>query len=216
VDQHNLFVTATGEWNLLPDEALDFLFEDHPLPSWIYDVATLGFLRVNRAAIEQYGYSREEFLGMGLPDIRPTEDIEALRRNISSEHGVLQDSPVWRHQRRDKSFLSEREGHRVTVVSDGRAALTALEQGHFDLVLMDVQMPVMDGLQATCAIRGKEGLHGKRLPIVALTAHAMRGDEEALISAGIDAYVPKPVCAQRLFNTIAEVLSGSRQPSPRS
>jgi CheY-like chemotaxis protein len=126
---------------------------------------------------------------------------------------VAEDNPI---NQLVTSRLLEREGHHVTVVSDGRAVLTALDQGHFDLVLMDVQMPVMDGVQATCAIREKEGVHGKRLPIVALTAHALRGDEEALISAGVDAYVPKPVCAQRLFNTIAEVLSASRQPPPRS
>jgi PAS domain S-box-containing protein len=126
---------------------------------------------------------------------------------------VAEDNPI---NQLVTSRLLEREGHHVTVASDGRAVLADLEQGHFDLVLMDVQMPVMDGLQATRAIRAKEGAMGKRLPIIALTAHAMRGDEEALISAGIDAYVPKPVCAQQLFKTIAEVLSRAEDVSGRT
>ena len=104
------------------------------------------------------------------------------------------------------SRLLEKRGHRVTVVPDGSAAIALLAESCFDLVLMDVRMPVMDGLEATRAIRAGEN-SGRRLPIVALTAHAMSGDEAALLHAGMDAYVPKPVCAERLFAVIGEVIS---------
>ena len=103
------------------------------------------------------------------------------------------------------SRLLEKRGHRVTVVPDGCAALAALRDAEFDLVLMDVQMPVMDGLEATRAIRAAE-TGATRLPIIALTAHAIRGDEETLLDAGMDAYVPKPVCAERLFAVVADVV----------
>jgi two-component system sensor histidine kinase/response regulator len=102
----------------------------------------------------------------------------------------------------------------VTVVPDGRAALGALEQGHFDLVLMDVQMPVMDGLEAARAIRAQED-PGQHIPIVALTAHAMSGNEPLLREAGMDGYVAKPVCADRLLRVIAECCaSGTRRCEP--
>jgi CheY-like chemotaxis protein len=101
------------------------------------------------------------------------------------------------------SKLLENRGHSVTVVADGQAAVAAVLRGGYDLVLMDVQMPVMDGIAATRAIREKEKGGMRRMPIVALTAHAMRGDENALLEAGMDAYVSKPVSADRLFAAIA-------------
>ncbi len=74
--------------------------------------------------------------------------------------------------------------------------------GKYDLVLMDVQMPLMDGLEATRAIREKEGRRGGHIPIVAITAYALRKDEEQCLAAGMDAYVSKPVDFKKLFNTI--------------
>ncbi len=84
-------------------------------------------------------------------------------------------------------------GHQVTVVGDGQQAVDALEQTDFDLVLMDVQMPVMDGLEATRSIREAEVLSGRHIPIIAMTAHAMKGDRETCIEAGMDDYIPKPI-----------------------
>jgi CheY-like chemotaxis protein len=104
--------------------------------------------------------------------------------------------------------LLERKGHRVTVVADGKEALAALEQGGFDLVLMDVQMPEMDGLEATAHIRAREATCGGHIPIVAMTAHAMKGDRERCLAAGFDAYVPKPVRAQELFDALEAAVSG--------
>jgi CheY-like chemotaxis protein len=89
------------------------------------------------------------------------------------------------------------------VVGSGRAALKALEAERFDLVLMDVQMPDMDGLEATSAIREQERGTKKHLPIIAMTAHAMNGDRERCLEAGMDAYVTKPVDAQKLLAAIA-------------
>jgi CheY-like chemotaxis protein len=94
--------------------------------------------------------------------------------------------------------LLEKRGHRVMVAANGREALEALEKEAFDLVLMDVQMPEVDGLEATAAIREKEKASGAHLPIIALTAHAMKGDRERCLDAGMDGYLPKPIRAQDL------------------
>jgi CheY-like chemotaxis protein/HPt (histidine-containing phosphotransfer) domain-containing protein len=106
--------------------------------------------------------------------------------------------------------LLEKRGHTVVAVENGVETLTALEaQGEipFDLVLMDLQMPKMDGFEATAAIRNKEPESKKHLPIIALTAHAMKGDREACLAAGMDGYVAKPLKADELFATIKEVIA---------
>jgi len=94
--------------------------------------------------------------------------------------------------------LLEKRGHGVTVAGNGKEALTALEKDSFDLVLMDVQMPEMDGFEATAAIRGLEKLSGNHLPIIAMTAHAMAGDRERCLQAGMDDYISKPIRPQEL------------------
>jgi signal transduction histidine kinase/ActR/RegA family two-component response regulator len=98
--------------------------------------------------------------------------------------------------------LLEKQGHRVTVVDNGLAALAMLAQQSFDLVLMDVQMPEMDGLETTAAIRAQEQGTGKHLPIIALTSHAMQGDQERCFAAGVDAYVSKPMKVDELYAAI--------------
>jgi PAS domain S-box-containing protein len=104
--------------------------------------------------------------------------------------------------------LLEKYGHTVVEAVDGRQALAALEHESFDVVLMDVQMPVMDGFAATAAIRDREQGTGLRLPIVALTAHAMQGDRERCLEAGMDAYVTKPIKPVELLGAIAELVPG--------
>jgi CheY-like chemotaxis protein len=102
--------------------------------------------------------------------------------------------------------LMQNHGHRVIVANNGREALAAIETNEFDLVLMDVQMPIVDGISATKAIREREKSTKTRLPIIALTAHAMKGDRELCLSAGMDGYVTKPVRAGELFRAIESLL----------
>jgi two-component system, sensor histidine kinase and response regulator len=102
--------------------------------------------------------------------------------------------------------LLEKHGHTTLVANTGQEVLTALRQQPFDLVLMDVQMPEMDGLEATAAIREQERQQGGHLPIIALTAHAIKGDQERCLAAGMDGYVSKPINAQTLSRAISCVL----------
>jgi two-component system sensor histidine kinase/response regulator len=102
--------------------------------------------------------------------------------------------------------LLEGAGHAVTVAGDGRQAVDLWSSGEFDLILMDVQMPEMDGLDATREIRGKESAAARRIPIIAMTANAMAGDRETCIDAGMDGYVAKPVKKDALFAEIERVL----------
>jgi two-component system, sensor histidine kinase and response regulator len=110
--------------------------------------------------------------------------------------------------------LLEKQGHTVVVVGDGQAALTALTQHAFDLALMDVQMPKMDGLAATVAIRAREQASGGHLPIVAMTAHAMKGDRERCLAAGMDGYVAKPITRDALDTVLNQVLGRPSLPTP--
>jgi len=103
--------------------------------------------------------------------------------------------------------LLEKHGHSVKVASNGREAISALEGETFDLVLMDVQMPEMDGISATLAIRERERGTGNHLPIIAVTAHAMKGDQERCIQAGMDGYITKPIKVAELIATIEQVMS---------
>ncbi|WP_179043282.1 response regulator [Sphingobium lactosutens] len=98
--------------------------------------------------------------------------------------------------------LLEKRGHKVKVVGNGAQAIEALAQEHFDVVLMDVQMPEMDGFQATTFIREKERLQGGHMPIVAMTAHAMRGDRERCLEAGMDDYISKPLRADDFYEVV--------------
>jgi CheY-like chemotaxis protein len=95
--------------------------------------------------------------------------------------------------------LLERRGHQVTVAATGREAVAAVERERFDLVLMDVQMPEMDGFEATATIRQAEAGTGGHLPIFAMTARAMKGDEERCRLAGMDGYLPKPIRSADLY-----------------
>ena len=99
----------------------------------------------------------------------------------------------------------EKLGHKVQVVNNGRDALGRSQAEEFDLILMDVQMPEMDGLEATTAIRAVEASTGKHVPIVAMTAHAMKGDREKCLSAGMDGYLSKPIRIDELKQAMSEV-----------
>ena len=103
----------------------------------------------------------------------------------------------------------EKAGHAVTAVTNGKKALDALREGVFDVVLMDVQMPVLDGLEAVEAIRRGDAGEGNRLiPVIALTAHAMAGDRARFLAAGMSGYAAKPVDIDELYKVLASVCGG--------
>ncbi len=109
--------------------------------------------------------------------------------------------------------LLQRWGQEVTVATNGLEALAWLERDAFDLILMDVQMPEMNGYEATAEIRRREQGTGRRIPIIAMTAEAMKGDREKCLEAGMDDYVPKPIDAQKLYEAISRVPAEPRSPS---
>jgi CheY-like chemotaxis protein len=106
-------------------------------------------------------------------------------------------------------LLLEKHGHIVSVVGDGKQAVAALDSREFDIALMDIQMPKLNGLEATKVIRAKEKRTGKRLPLVAMTAHAMKGDRDTCLAAGMDGYISKPIRALKLFEVIDNLLGTS-------
>jgi PAS domain S-box-containing protein len=105
--------------------------------------------------------------------------------------------------------LLEKRGHWVVVATNGQKTLAALEKQSFDVVLMDVQMPELDGVQTTAAIREKEKTTGKHLRVIAMTAHAMEGDREKCLAAGMDGYIPKPIHASAMFAAIEGIDSAA-------
>jgi len=109
------------------------------------------------------------------------------------------------------TVILEKMGHTVTVAPNGKEALDAIENETFDLILMDVQMPEMDGFEATAAIREREKKTGEHIPIIAMTAHAMKGDKERCLQAGMDGYVAKPIRPRDLSEAI-ESFNQTREP----
>ena len=116
------------------------------------------------------------------------------RRILLAEDGVINQQVAVR--------LLEERGHSVVVVNNGRAAMEQVAAQPFDVVLMDVQMPDMDGLEATAAIRQAETPTGEHIPIIAMTAHAMKGDRDRFLAAGMDGYVAKPVRPHELYAAV--------------
>jgi two-component system sensor histidine kinase/response regulator len=133
-----------------------------------------------------------------VPSAQPETPVRPLRILLAEDSVVNQKLALG---------LLQKHGHTVAVASHGTEAIAAWESEPFDVILMDVQMPEMDGLEATAAIRVKERQTGKHIPIIAMTAHAMKGDRERCLQAGMDGYVSKPVRARQLFDTIESVWS---------
>ncbi len=131
---------------------------------------------------------------------RPPKDGRRLCVLVAEDNAVNQQVAVG---------MLERAGHEARVAANGREALALLEKEAFDVVLMDVQMPELDGLETTAAIRERERTKGGHLPIVALTAHAMKGDAERCLAAGMDAYLAKPLQPRELAAAIDGVLGSA-------
>jgi PAS domain S-box-containing protein len=138
-----------------------------------------------------------------------TAATEPIRQMQPLKVLVAEDSLV--NQKLAEGLL-RKHGHTITVVNNGREAIAALISESFDLVLMDVQMPEMDGLEATTTIRAREKQSGDHIPIIAMTAHAMEGDRERCLDAGMDDYVSKPIRAKQLFDAIESVIGPSPVP----
>jgi signal transduction histidine kinase/CheY-like chemotaxis protein/streptogramin lyase len=149
---------------------------------------------------------------------KPTQSV-SLKNMLEASRGsgdapqiilrilLAEDNPV---NQRLALRLLERRGHRVEIASTGREAIDWLERERFDLILMDLQMPDMDGLEATARIREREKQHGGHTPIIALTAFTMKGDRERCLEAGMDNYINKPIDAVKFLEIVEQTASPSR------
>jgi CheY-like chemotaxis protein/HPt (histidine-containing phosphotransfer) domain-containing protein len=116
---------------------------------------------------------------------------------------LAEDNPV---NQMTATTMFEKLGHAVVVANNGRQALDKMDEEKFDVVFMDVQMPEMDGVTATGEIRKRERATGRHIPIVAMTAHAMKGDKERCLEAGMDDYVAKPIRRKDLADVLARIV----------
>ncbi len=130
---------------------------------------------------------------------RESQQPEELPLNIL----LAEDNTV--NQRLAKRML-EKRGHSIDIVSNGQEAIDAVANSKYDVVLMDMQMPEMDGLEATQIIRRAEANNGHHIPIIALTANAMKRDRDACLAAGMDAYISKPINPEKLFEEIRKLI----------
>jgi two-component system sensor histidine kinase/response regulator len=142
-------------------------------------------------------------LGLKPPDLTSLASCPAGGNSLRPLRILLADDNTINQQLAIR--ILKKGEHSVVVAHNGWEALATLERKSFDLVLMDVQMPEMDGLEATRIIRQREQTTGKHIPIIGLTAHAMRGDRECCLKAGMDGYLSKPIHVTELFETIARV-----------
>jgi two-component system, sensor histidine kinase and response regulator len=138
---------------------------------------------------------------------RAAESVRGLKILLAEDNVLNQKLAV---------LLLEKHQHRVTVVDDGRKVIDAFQREPFDLILMDVQMPVLDGFAAVGEIRKLEGASGRRIPIIAMTAHAMKGDRERCLESGMDGYVSKPIQPQKLYDAIDQLAPNERVPANRA
>ena len=135
---------------------------------------------------------------------------ETPRAGAGSRVLLVEDNPV---NRKLAQRVLEKAGYGVTAADSGPAALAALERDRFDLVLMDLQMPGMDGIETTARIREREGAAGGRMPVLALTAHAMPAQRERCLAAGMDGFLVKPVRAATLLEAVSRVQRGGAEHS---
>jgi two-component system sensor histidine kinase/response regulator len=172
--------------------------------------------------------------------LRQNELLEAIRRLLPAHPPALQPHSAWRESVRhlevelhaqsprrlhilivEDNYINQKyavsllhgEGHSVVVAPDGREAIGALERGTFDLILMDVSMPEMDGYETTSRIRAREQFSGARIPIIAVTAHAMSGDRDKCMASGMDAYIAKPIRRGELMEAIHSLTTCAGTPA---
>jgi two-component system, sensor histidine kinase and response regulator len=167
--------------------------------------------------------------------VAQTELLDAILRATGTQHPEATPTLITRHSLREEarsirillaednsvnqklaSRLLEKHGYHVVTASNGKEALERLENDYFDLVLMDVQMPEIDGFAATAAIRKKEETTGAHIPIIVMTAHAMQGDKERCLAEGMDGYVAKPINFKELLAAVQAAVEDSRMASRKS
>jgi two-component system, sensor histidine kinase and response regulator len=158
--------------------------------------------RALTAALADLNPARSKLVEAPKPELKAAAWPEAAKSPAASLRILLTEDNLI--NQRVASTLLQREGHEVFIANNGLEALDALDKRPFDLILMDVQMPQMDGLEATAAIRRMEMGSGTRIPIIAMTAHAMADDRERCLAAGMDSYVSKPIDIHTLLETIEQ------------
>jgi CheY-like chemotaxis protein len=168
-----------------------------------------GSISVESEAGRGSTFSFTARFGIGTPISRPTDLVSLKGILDAAANGEMapaplrillaEDNPV---NQRLAMRLLQRRGHRVDLASSGREAIDWLERERFDLILMDLQMPDIDGLEATAMIREREKERGGRTPIIALTAHTMKGDRERCLKAGMDNYINKPIDAVKFLEIV--------------
>jgi CheY-like chemotaxis protein len=164
-----------------------------------YLIKPVGESELLDAILEAVGSKPQAVAPPSRPTIRQPsrERLRGLRILLAEDNLVNQKLVV---------RLLEKQGQNVQIASNGREALEALEKADFDLVLMDVQMPVMGGFEATAAVREGEKGTGRHIPILALTAHAIKGDRERCLAAGMDGYVAKPIRPEELLEQMEALI----------
>jgi CheY-like chemotaxis protein/HPt (histidine-containing phosphotransfer) domain-containing protein len=152
---------------------------------------------LQRAILTALGHTSADGAGDSVKRHRPQLTAQNLRILVAEDNPVNQKVVV---------RMLEKLGHLPTIAHNGQEALSLLEAEVFDFVFMDVQMPEIDGLTATRRIRAHETQTGSHIPIIAMTAHAMKGDKERCLEAGMDGYLSKPISSQRIGEAIARIL----------
>jgi CheY-like chemotaxis protein len=173
----------------------------------------LGLAAYLTKPIKQADLYRSILAALGAPMPEPAEPATPITTPASRPLRLLlaEDNPV---NQKLAVRLLEKKGHTVVVAGDGAEAVRAVAADEsFDLVLMDVQMPEMDGFEATAAIRAREQTSGRHIPILAMTAYAMKGDRERCLAAGMDGYVSKPIQPRELWHAIENLVPGNGAPT---
>jgi PAS domain S-box-containing protein len=166
----------------------------------------LGLAAYLTKPIKQAELYRAILAALGSPAAAPPAAPPPTRPSRTLRFLLAEDNPV---NQKLAARLLEKQGHSVAIAGNGTEVVQAVERQPFDLVLMDVQMPEMDGFEATAAIRERERGTGRHLPIVAMTAYAMKGDRERCLAAGMDGYVSKPIQPRELWRAIDQLVPGS-------
>jgi signal transduction histidine kinase/DNA-binding response OmpR family regulator len=173
----------------------------------------LGLAAYLTKPIKQAELYRAILAALGSPELRPQSPPPLARRGGRALRLLLAEDNLVNQKLAVR--LLEKQGHTVVVAANGREAVEAAGRQPFDLVLMDVQMPEMDGFEATAAIRHAERGTGRHLPILAMTAYAMKGDRERCLEAGMDGYVSKPIQGRELSEMIERLVASSGAPEEK-